>query len=73
MHIANKQIAPSPGHQVLVWAQEGLNLLQLWQTRHRRREKLRLLLRHLNERQLRDVGIDIYVARHERSKPFWRA
>jgi len=75
MHINSQQIALTPalGQQLLTWWQAGLNFLGTWQQRHRHREKLRHLLRHLNEAQLRDIGIDIHVARFERDKPFWRA
>lgn len=43
--------------------------LALWHARHRQRRQLALL----DDRLLRDIGLDRATAMEEASKPFWRA
>ena len=43
--------------------------LTLWYCRGRQRRQLR----RLDDRLLRDIGIDRIAARHESEKPFWKA
>jgi uncharacterized protein YjiS (DUF1127 family) len=45
-----------------------LQTLQLWYERSRQRRRLA----HLDDRLLRDIGIDRIAAMEEISKPFWR-
>src|SRR5262245_44393315 len=47
----------------------GLGLLGLWLRRLRHRDELA----NLGEAQLRDVGLDAHLVRHESRKPFWMA
>jgi len=42
--------------------------LELWGARHRQRRQLSLL----DDRLLRDIGLDRATAMEEASKPFWR-
>ena len=46
----------------------SLDTLCLWQQRHRGRRDLL----HLNERMLRDIGLNRVEAAREADKPFWR-
>jgi uncharacterized protein YjiS (DUF1127 family) len=46
----------------------SLQTLQLWYERSRQRRRLA----RLDERLLRDIGVDRITAMEEASKPFWR-
>ncbi len=46
-----------------------LATLDLWYERHHQRRQLELL----DDRLLRDIGLDRASAWHEASKPFWQA
>ena len=55
-----------------IWRTPGVSLkgtLKLWYGRARQRRQLR----RLDDRLLRDIGIDRIAARHESEKPFWKA
>ncbi len=56
----------------IVWQSPGVGLkktLKLWYGRARQRRQLR----RLDDRLLRDIGIDRIAARRESEKPFWKA
>ena len=46
-----------------------MNTLSIWDRRHRDR----LHLTGLDERMLRDIGVNSADVAHEAAKPFWRA
>lgn len=46
-----------------------VNTTRNWKKRHDMRHELAML----DERSLRDMGIDRYLASREARKPFWRA
>lgn len=60
--IGTPAIRPASWHKVM-------NMLARWHTRVRQRRQIG----HLDDRLLRDIGIDRLAALRESAKPFWKA
>ncbi|MDD3447691.1 MAG: DUF1127 domain-containing protein [Gammaproteobacteria bacterium] len=61
--------ATAPGGRLVAWIRAGVGLVSLWMLRSRERRALA----RLDDRLLKDVGINPADAWEESRKPFWKS